>query len=359
LGKIRVGIIGSGSIATAAHVPGYLRNPNAELVALADVYPDNAKRLRDFIEQKSGVKVAIFENAEELIGSRMTDAVSVTTPNNAHVDVAKLALRYGNHVLVEKPMAIDVDSAETFQAAARESDTVAMVGMSHRYRNDVTALKRFVDNGDLGEIYHSEARILRRRGSPTGWFSDRSIAGGGALFDIGVHVLDLAWWMMGTPDAMAVSGNMVGAIGVDGLSFVLPYEAFMPVNKNPDRIFDVEDFATALIRFSSGSTLQLSVSWAINGPDEDHVQVALYGNKGGLSLDPSAVYSTAQNVLTTMEIPVLPGDFYQAEIDHFLECIRTRTSPRSTVEQGLAVVRMLQAIRASSEQRREIDLQSI
>jgi len=350
---LRVGIIGTGAIAQMAHIPNYLKNPEVDLVAIAE--PDEGIRIRvqQELTEKTGHAVAAYADATELLREAQLDAVSIATPNMSHIDLAVAAVESGCHVLLEKPMALTRESADRLQAALEKGDRVVMVGQSHRYRNDVTALKRFVDAGALGTIYHAEARMIRRRGTPTGWFTDMEWAGGGPLMDIGVHALDLSWWLMGKPVPTRVSGHLTRAIGADHLDFIGRWTAKMPHNQD-NAIFTTEDFATALIRFQGGATLNLTVSWAINGPQDDGLKVTIYGDKGGLTLDPAAIYSSDHHVLTDTLIPVGVGPMYQNEIDHFVECILDHQSPRSPVADGRTVAQMLVAIAESAERGEEV-----
>lgn len=351
--RIKVGIIGVGAIAGAAHIPSYIKNPHTDIVAIAEPDPANREAAQQDLAERTGHQIAAYPDATSLLRSSDVDAVSIATPNTSHIDLAVEAVTQGRHVLLEKPMALTLESADRLKAAADTTDRVVMIGQSHRYRNDVTALKRFIDAGALGHIYHAEARILRRRGTPTGWFTDKALAGGGPLMDIGVHALDLAWWMMGKPTPLRASGHLVRAIGADGIDFVGRWTAKMPHNQD-NAIFTTEDFATAFLRFEGGATMSLTVSWAVNGPEDDALKVNLYGDQGGLTLDPPTLYSAEHHVLTNTAIPVSLGPLYQNEFDHFIECILEHKAPRSPVADGHTVARMLVAITESSESGQEV-----
>ncbi len=352
---IKIGIVGTGSIANAAHIPAYLKNPHVDIVAIAETDPEIRAGARDTLTEKTGHPVSTFTNAIELFASGEVDAVSIATPNRSHVELAAAAVESGHHVLLEKPMAFTLEDADRLRAAAESSDRVVMIGQSHRYRDDVTALKRFADAGALGHVYHAEARLVRRRGTPTGWFTDQAWAGGGPLMDIGVHALDLAWWLMGKPEPVRASGRLTRAIGADPVDFSGRWRAKMPHNQD-NAIYSTEDFATALIRFQDGATLSLTVSWTSNGPQDESLKVNVYGDQGGLQLEPPTLYSTAHHVLTDTVLPVKMGPLFQNEIDHFVECIRKRQSPISPVADGHTVARMLVAIAKSSERGEEVSV---
>mgnify|MGYP000975250748 FL=1 len=186
--KVRIGVVGVGTIADGAHLPEYARHSQVELTAIADTNLERAKT----IAEKYNIP-NVYDNAETLIKSGQVDAISVCTWNVSHVPIAKLAVENGIDVLVEKPLGLSYAETKELASLVKEHERIGMVGMTHRFRNDARVLKRFVDSGDLGDIYHVRAQILRRRGTPTGWFVDNKYSGGGPLMDIGVHVLDLAW----------------------------------------------------------------------------------------------------------------------------------------------------------------------
>ncbi len=171
--------------------------------------------------------------------------------------------------------------------------------------------------------------------------------------DIGVHALDLSWWMMGRPVPTRVSGHLTRAIGADGIDFNNRWTATMPHNQD-NAIFTTEDFATAFIRFEGGATLSLTVSWAINGPQDEGLKLTIYGDRGGLTLDPATIYSTEHHVLTNTVLPVGVGPLYENEINHFVECVLEHKAPLSPVEDGRTVAQMLVAIAESADEGQEV-----
>ncbi len=353
--RIKVAVVGTGAIAEAAHIPGFLSCSSAELVAVVDSDAANLTTTQKLIEQHTGLQIAGYPSLTALIASGVADAVSLAVPNAFHVPLALEAVAAGLDVLVEKPLALTTKAAVQLKDAASKAGVVVMVGQTHRYRDDVAALKRFVDDGALGKVYHAEARILRRRGTPTGWFTELATAGGGPLLDIGVHALDLAWWLMGKPVPTMVLGNLRRAIGNDQVDFVDRWTAHMPGNQD-NAVYDTEDFATALLRFDSDATLSLTASWNVNGMEDDRIIVNLYGTKAGISLEPPAIYGVSHGVLTTTTLPVSSGNPHQKEMHHFIECVRTRQEPLSPVSDAVTVTAMLAAIQRSSEQKTAVSV---
>ena len=356
--KIRVGIVGVGSIAQSAHLPHYAGQNDVEVAAFADPETERVEKAAAAFAQKHGVaQPPVYATMEEMIAAKREriDAVSICTPNAQHVPLAREALAAGWHTLLEKPMGTETADVEALTKQAEDCGRILMIGMTHRYREDVEVVKRYIDAGELGDIYFAKTRILRRRGTPKGWFTDRAVAGGGPLMDIGVHALDLTWWLTGAQAPATVSGFLHRGIGQDHLDFIRTWEARSAGNEQ-NEIYTTEDFAAAFIRFKSGMVIEMEVSWALNGPEDDALKVEIFGAKGGVSLDPLRIYGTAHRVLTTTEPAAGMGSPHEREIGHFLDCIRSGRQPLSTAEQGLQVVRMLSAISESSLCGREVAL---
>ncbi|QHT59787.1 Gfo/Idh/MocA family oxidoreductase [Paenibacillus lycopersici] len=343
MNKVRVGVIGVGGIANACHLPNYMKNPHAELVAVADRDLARAEE----IAAKYG-NVQAFDSAEAMFSRTKLDAVSICTFNESHVRLALLALERGLDVLVEKPMAVSPEEAELLRAKANESDRIVMVGMSARYSNPFAALHAIAASGELGEIYYAKARFMRRRGVPYGWFTSNQYSGGGPMMDIGVHALDAAWWMMGMPEPERALGKLFHKIAPYDTKGVGFYEAMSSENK-ADPVYDVEDLGTAFITFKNGAALTIDASWAVNGIQDDTIKIELYGTKGGASLDPFTVFKELNRLPVDSALKVAVNDNYESEINHFIDCVRERKQPLSGADQGYQIVRMLDAIRRSSE----------
>ncbi|WP_067934109.1 Gfo/Idh/MocA family protein [Alicyclobacillus kakegawensis] len=352
MGKLRVAVIGAGTIAKVAHLPNYRSHPDVELAAVADLDADRARHLAE----EFGVK-AVYTDVQTMLEAEQLDAVSICTPNRTHAALVRTALAHGVDVLVEKPLCTDVGDARRLVEAAQRGGRICMVGMTHRFRSDVQAIKRFIDAGDLGRLYYVRAHILRQRGTPAGWFTDKSKSGGGCLMDIGVHALDLAWWLVGMPDLLSASGQLVAGIGRYQTLTASRWQSSDPDNRD-NQVFDVEDFATAYLRFAGGLVLQLEVSWAVNGPQDDALKVDVFGEAGGITLDPPVFYTEHNRVLTESKLSVESNHFYQDEIYHFVECIQQRRQPLCTFDQGAKVVQMLLAIAQSAATGREVRLGS-
>lgn len=350
--KLKVGVIGAGAIAQMAHLPFYQNHPNVDLVALVDLNVDRARE----IASKYNVK-NIYSSAKEMFEHEVLDAVSICTTNNTHVPLAKLALQHGVNVLVEKPLATCLKEALELEDLASKTNKVCMIGMTHRFRNDTNAIKKIIDSGTLGEIYYGKARLLQRRNTPLGWFTDKSKSGGGPLMDIGVHVLDLAWWLSGQPEVKSVSGHLVKGIGNYATIMQDRWESAETTSSHTP--FDVEDFASAFIRFKNGFVLQLEVSWAMNGHPDEGIKVDLFGTKGGISLQPLCFYSEQNQILSDTKLNVIPNNPYEAEINHFVHVVLSDQKPLIDIHQGINVMEMLEGISLSSMHQKEILIEDL
>ncbi|SDW65431.1 Gfo/Idh/MocA family protein [Paenibacillus sp. CF384] len=348
--KLNIGVIGAGSI-SGAHLGAYATNKDAVLVAICD---KNEERAQAAAEKYGAAK--IYTDYRELLADPSIDAVSICTWNNTHAEITIAALEAGKNVLCEKPLCKTVEEAERVQAAVEATGKLLQVGFVRRYASSIEVLKRFIDAGDLGEIYYAKATCLRRLGNPGGWFSDIERSGGGPLIDLGVHIIDICWYLMGKPKVKSVSGNTYRKLGnrshIKNLGFykAADYDA----EKN-----DVEDLANAIIRFENGASLMVDVSFALHA-QKDELSVKLYGDQGGVEVEPALVIMGEKHdtiVNMTPQVDHTTFDFNDAfgrEIGHFINSCLGRTETLSPVQDGVEVTRMLCAIYESAAKGTEI-----
>ncbi|MDD4518019.1 MAG: Gfo/Idh/MocA family oxidoreductase, partial [Limnochordia bacterium] len=201
--KIKVGIIGVGGIAQTAHIPSWRARKDAEIVAIADI---NEQKLKQ-VKEKFMVPHA-FTDYREMLAMDEIDVVSVCTPNLTHGIISKDALKAGKHVLCEKPVAVTGKEAEDIAQTAKAVDRIFMGAFCRRFEAASQEMRRRIEQGELGNVYYAKAGYLRRSGIPGlgGWFTDKSRSGGGCMLDIGVHALDLTYWLMGAPEPVSVTG---------------------------------------------------------------------------------------------------------------------------------------------------------
>jgi len=350
--KLRIGVIGAGSISDL-HLQSYANHPGVEIYAICDLNEGRAKEKAG----KYGASMT-FTDYRELLALPEVDAVSVCTWNDTHASIAAAALDAGKHVLVEKPLSKTVDEALLVEQAAKRSGKVLQVGFVRRYASNTILLKRFIDDGELGDIYYAKASCLRRLGNPGGWFSDVERSGGGPLIDLGVHIIDICWYLMGRPKVVSVSGNAYNRLGnrsnVQGLSFykAADYDA----SKNT-----VEDLANALIRFENGASLMVDVSFTLHAK-KDELSVKLYGERGGAELEPELQLVLERHDTILNAAPQVDNasfdfkDAFQREINHFVAAARGEAETLSPVQDGVELMKMLTAIYESARTGQEIRL---
>lgn len=315
---LRAGVIGLGW-AGQQHVDAYAAAEGVDLVALAAKEEDLLAKVGDTygVERRT-------TNWEDLLDEDL-DVVSIATPTFLHAPMSIAALQAGINVLCEKPMAETGAAAEQMVTTAESQGKVLDVAFNHRQRGDVAALKQVVDSGLLGKIYYAKTGWLRRQGIPGmgTWFTSAKSAGGGALMDIGVHMLDMTLYLMGEPEVTAASASThaeFGPVGRGGSRFgVSSVEDGSP--------FEVEDLASAFLRLDGGGTLLLESSWAQWIP-HDQVYVTLYGSEGGASIewggppeDPYNrlnIWSEVQGFPAKLAAPVGPNGGHAASVDAFL-----------------------------------------
>ncbi|NLB56780.1 MAG: Gfo/Idh/MocA family oxidoreductase, partial [Lentisphaerae bacterium] len=280
----------------------------------------------------------------ELMKCDWIDAVSVCTPNALHAPVAIAAFEAGKHVICEKPLSVSAAEGAMMVEAGKKSGKLFMMGFNNRFRGDTQLLKKFVEKGDLGEIYYAKTGWLRRKGIPGlgGWFTTKSMAGGGPLIDLGVHVLDLTLWLMGNPIPTSVMGTAYAKFGPNYV-------------KDGNGTYDVEDLATALIKLDNGATIFLEASWE-SYVSREEVYTKLMGSEGGAELDPLRIYTDLNGVPADITPQYKPVSGHEMEIVHFVDCIREGRQPIATGEQGLHIMQILDAIYESTNTGKSVEI---
>lgn len=349
---IKIGVIGTGSI-SGMHLSAYQNNPQTTIYAVCDLNEERARAVATEYNVKN-----VYTDYRELLANSEIDAVSICTWNNSHAEISIAALEAGKHVLVEKPLCRTVEEALQVQQAVEKSGKILQVGFVRRYDSNAQLLQTLVEQGEFGEIYYAKATTFRRLGNPGGWFSDIERSGGGPLIDIGVHVIDLCWYLMGRPNPVSVSANTYRKLGnrsnIKNLSFykAADYDA---ANNT------VEDLANALIRFENGASLMVDVSFTLHAK-EDERSVRLYGDKGGFEIDPEIVIvkELSDTIVNTYPQTDHKGfefnSAFQNEINHFANNISNGFTPISPVQDGVTIMKILGAIYESAAKGEEVKL---
>jgi predicted dehydrogenase len=302
-----------------------------------------------------------------MLGELDLDIVSVCTPNAYHRGQSIAALQAGAHVLCEKPVATSYDDAVAMFDAAEAAGRILFVGQSSRFRNRSLAAKEITDSGKLGEIYFAETFYLRRRGVPQwGQFHMKEHSGGGPIYDLGVHAIDLLYWLMGNPKVQAVSGVTYTKLANrdEGLKTSLADSgAFVGVltpRPYSHADYDVEDMAAGLIRLEGGASVAFKTSWAANVP-KNHGSTMLLGTDGGLVMEPLTLVTNLGSYQANVEAQVPadehgPFSGHWGETEHFVRVIRGEQELVVKPEEVLNVMRTLDALYRSAAEGREISL---
>ncbi len=352
---LKVGLIGLGGIARWAHMPAYKKMNNVEIVAICDILPE---KIESFKKQFEFDAVPSFTDYNELLALDGLDFVDICTPNYLHSTIAVKALDRGINVFCEKPDAVSVEEALKMQGAAEQSGKHLMVMRNNRFRTDSQYLKKFIQDGKMGDIYCGRCGWQRRRGIPGkgGWFTTKEQSGGGPLIDLGVHMIDLSIWLMGNPRPIAVSGCTYCKFADSDASDSV-HSAFG--DKKEDGIFDVEDLAMGFIRFDNGACLQIEFSWASN-VERENTFVELRGTKAGsIQSDVTGFkifteeYGSSVNIIPSLDSGIHP---HEANLRHFADVLLGKAEPDFKPEQGVNMIKILTAMYESAKQGKEISL---
>ena len=356
--KVRVGIIGCGI--GIFHLEGFEKEPRAEVLALAGLDTDRCVMLQDrfHVPRRYG-------DYTEMLADPDIDAVSIAVPNHLHLPVTLDALAANKHVLVEKPLARNVVEGQQMIDAAKAAGKILMVIFNRRGRHDVQLVKQEVQRGRLGQIYHAKSFWMRRSGIPGlgSWFTTKELAGGGPLIDLGIHALDMALWILDNPRPIAVNAATYAALGPQG-------RGQWQGNRfriTPGVTYEVEDFATAMIRFDGGMTLQLDASWAGYTGHTDEFGVSLMGDLGGAEIHVKDYADTGtlrffgeiDGVPTETTPRLIPTHGHGAMAQAFVASILDGAPVSPSGEEGLERVRLIEAIYRSADEGREIQLHPV
>jgi predicted dehydrogenase len=339
-----------------AHARGYLSSPDAELVALCDM---NAERLAQAADEW---KVSgRYTDYREMLRDAKPEMVSVCVPNALHAEVTIAALEAGAHVICEKPMASTIDEAQAMIAAAERAKRRLMMAYNYRYRPDSQWMRRMVSSGKLGQVHHVAVSWRRETGIPGwGWFGSKAMSGGGALIDLGVHVLDLALWMMDFPAVRTISAETRTLFGPQKRK---TWGAGMD---NPAD-FNVDDGGVAFLRLANEASMFVHVTWAEHQqPQEDAIRVEIQGTEGTAILhirnyrnDDTLRYFTeieGEPVTVTPSVRFGAPQGHEGMVRELVESVRYGRTPGTSGEQGLAAVVILDALYRSAAAGREVIL---
>jgi predicted dehydrogenase len=361
--SLKIGIVGAGGMARY-HVAGF-RSAGAEIVALADPSPEARSRAASIY----GVPVTYEDLPHMLSAHRDLDAISVITPNKFHAPLAVAALEAGKHVFCEKPPALNAGETEKMAQAAKKAGKFLLFDFNNRARHESFALMEYVCAGEVGRINSAQAIWARRSGIPGfgGWFTTKALAGGGPVIDL-LHMLDLALYFMGYPEPAYVLASSFRDFISD--------KAFKGPWGIPDvagGATDVESACHGFVSFVGGQVLYLRSSWA-EMTERELVAMSFQGSKaGGLvertfvrdglddtSIDRCELYTVDHGRQVNRRI-VLPQDESMGRLrsaENFVFAIEGKEAPLNTPDQALKLMRIVDAVFASSEKGEPIAMRS-
>ena len=332
---IKAGIIGGGWPGQA-HARGYQAAGGFKVVAIADLIPQRRKQMMaEFGIEKE------FASAEDLLKDESIQAVSIGLPNDLHAEFTIAALKAGKHVVCESPPAINAGQAKRMGASAEREKKVLLYAMQRRFGPAEQAARLAISRGYAGEIYHVRASWTRTRGIPmgTGWYADKSKSGGGAMIDLGLHLLDLGWNLLGQPKPVSVY-----AVTQQKFRELFPGEV----------TFDVEDQGSAILKFEGGKTIELSAAWAINQPPNQNGAICrAYGQEGAIEVytpDGAVLYRNIGPKGDAKAVNLKPPKLthHAAMMRHFRQCIIGSTPPEIGAVHGVSLMAMMDAIYKSA-----------
>lgn len=347
----RVGIVGAGWPGRK-HAEGYEAAGGFSVLAVADLIPS---RRRAAVEQFNASRE--YADALELVADPDVDVVSVCLPNHLHLPVALAALKAGKHVVCESPPALNAAEAKKIAAAAAKAGKTVLYAMQRRFGGFEQAARQAIEKGYAGNVLHARAAWTRTRGVPsgTGWYADRARSGGGAMIDLGLHMLDLAWSLLGQPKPLAAFAVFPG-LGASPLTA----EAAEPAAQSSSS--RVEESGFALLKLEGGRSIDLGASWAINQPPQHQgTSCRAYGDKGAVEVyraDGPALYrgfaASGAAKETILKLPRLTH--HGAMMRHLRECLLGRATPAVGAEQGVTLMQMVDAIYKSAASGKSVDV---
>jgi predicted dehydrogenase len=340
--EVRLGVVGMGIGKDNARAVA--RNPRGRVVALCDLVP---ARMDEFAAELK-CELRQFTDYKKMCADPEIDAIFVGTPNQWHVPVALEAVKHGKHVMVTKPLSDSLAAARKLVEAQEAAGVVGMMSLSTRFSNEARYLGALRAAGAFGDLYYARARSVRRAGIPD-WNLGFVQAGGGAMRDMGVHVLDCAWWLLGEPVPVTVTGVAGAKFGPLGRHY---WDFKKPAPGAPEA-YAADDYGCGFVRFADGTGLQLESFWASHQPPDFGVE--LFGTEAGASMHPLKVFSTVGGAPNDTTVALPPGpNAWDNVAGHFIEAILDGVPCTAPIRHGMIVQEMLEAVLKSAETGKEV-----
>ena len=330
---IRLALSGAGYIANI-HATAALSLPDVELSALVDFRPENTVDFRKKFEIKK-----VFTTIEDLVDANVADAVVICTPNFLHGPQAISALKGGLHVMVEKPMAINLQEALEMEKKAKEVHAHLMVAHCWRFDEEVQWLRKQVVDNKLGTIVRTKGYGVHANWGPSGWFLKKELSGGGALVDMGIHAIDTVRYLIGDPKPVRVYAHL-------GTNYIHS---------------NVDDTGLLMIHWENDVCSIIECGWWQPHMDGPEASTSLYGTQGYGNLFPTLLENPnfeEQRVDKTdpgFKFPRKehsPQIMYDRQMSHFIKSIQEDFKPVPGSEEGRINIAILDAAFRSAETRK-------
>ena len=318
---IKIGYIGVGWIADW-HLQAMQRCEGIEVVGAATGSSNRSK----FEARCKELKLQPYPTIEALLADEQVDAVAILSPTGLHYEQCKQALRGGKHILVEKPVVLDVEQHRELDALARTTGKVIMPGHNFVYRPVVRKAREIIESGALGAISYASFRAVHfiADEAANGWRKDHGVAGGGAMIDSGMHLVYQSLYLMGQP------------------SYFSAFQA-----KKHYLQLENEDIAQISLQYPDGSIGLIMQSWASN--DGSSGEIRIQGDKGTLLIT-DALYHDGVRVETDADYK---DSFYHLAC-HFVACVEGQAEAVSSMEDAAVALDIIQQAYEASQQRQVV-----
>jgi len=318
---MKFAIAGAGYIA-AIHARA-IQNCAAQVVAVVEKYSNKSAAFAS----QFGISRQ-YATMEEMLKDGGVDALVIGTPNFLHAPQTLAALKAGIPVLVEKPMAMNALEAEQMLSASRKSGSALMVAHCWRFDQDVLWLKSQLHR--IGRVIRTKGYGVHTQWGPDGWFTQKKMAGGGALADMGIHALDTARFLLGDPQPLSVYAR-IGTYYKD---------------------FDVDDTGLIMVDWDNGTVSYIESGWWQPHSDGAEAATQLYGQQGFAQLFPTLLElpdpakKRVKTVKSGFKFPRkehCPQSMYDAQMAHFIKAVTEKTAPFPGGEEGLMNMKVIDA----------------
>ena len=334
--KINIAVVGTGHIAHV-HVRGLREQTGVDIVAVAAATEASVNKFA----RQYDIKGVLTTGALSLAAREDVDAVIISTPNKYHAPYALAFLRHGKDVFLEKPMAMDAGEAAEILREAERTKRIVMVGHMWRFDEEVNALHEQVRKGRLGEIVKTKGYGIHVNWGPGGWFTRKDLAGGGALIDMGVHAIDTVRHLLGDPAPVKIYAEIGTRYGS----------------------YDVDDTAILMITWDNGTVSLIESGWWHPHADGPEAATRLFGTKGYGSVFPTFIRREDGREEDLRPPAMVKTDhcdqsIYTRQMEHFISCIRERKQPSPGGEEGLTVMKIVDAAYESARKNMSIKIRT-